>query len=101
MTLKDSLTLAEIAEVEMVAQQESVLDEVDAELYRARSKFAAFNSAHEGCGVLREEFEELWDEVKAKNGARDVAAMRKEAIQTAAMAIRFVIDVCDGGKGQA
>lgn len=95
------LTPAERADVRAVEQQEAVLDEVDQELYNARSIYGAFNSAHEGCGVLREEFEELWDEVRAKNGARDIAKMRHEAIQTAAMAIRFIIDVCDGGKGQA
>lgn len=52
-----------------------------------------FNSAHEGFAVLKEEVDELWDEVRTKD--RDFQQMRKEAIQVAAMAIRFVEEVCD------
>ena len=77
-----------------------VICDVLAELDAAQKKFPPFNSAHEGYGVLEEERDELWDEIKAKQGARDVAAMRKEAVQVAAMAIRFIIDVCDNQKGQ-
>ena len=71
----------------------SVADEVLGELQMATDKFGAFNSAHEGFAVLKEEVDELWDEVKCKH--RDVALMRREAIQVAAMAIRFIMDVCD------
>lgn len=67
-------------------------DEVTTELHRARSKFAPFNSAHEGYAVILEELDELWLEVKAN--PPDVAQMREEAIQVAAMAMRFVLDVC-------
>lgn len=86
-----------------------VFCDVLSELSSATTKFAPMNSAHEGWAVIAEEFDELWDEVKKKQaktrlhknlGGRDVQAMRKEAIQVAAMAIRFVIDVCDGGRGQ-
>jgi hypothetical protein len=67
------------------------------EFYRATSEFPAFHSAHEGYAVLKEEVDELWDEVKTKRvqfPELHRAAMRKEAIQVAAMAIRFVFDVC-------
>ncbi len=74
-----------------------VADEVMEELGRARSKFGRFNSAHEGYAVLREEVDELWDEVK-RNGDRK--AMRAEAIQVAAMAMRFVLDICDTRPGE-
>lgn len=59
------------------------------------------SSAHEAYGVLLEEVDELWDHVKTKQSKRDLDAMRKEAIQVAAMAIRFVVDVIDEGKGRA
>lgn len=72
----------------------AVHDEVLAELAKARAKFGRFNSAHEGFAVLDEEHDELWDEVKANHPDR-TARMRAEAIQVAAMAIRFVEDVCD------
>lgn len=57
-------------------------------------------SAHEGFSLLQEEIDELWDHVKVKQGGRDVAAMRKEAIQAAAMAIRFASDICHDEAGQ-
>lgn len=72
-----------------------VTTEVLHEVARAKSKFLPFNSAHEGYGVLLEEVDELWDEVKKNQRVRDKAQMRKEAIQVAAMAVRFVLDVCD------
>lgn len=65
------------------------------ELERAQAKFPAFNSGHEGYAVILEELDELWDEVKASKPGSDMTAMRKEAIQVAAMALRFVRDVCD------
>jgi NTP pyrophosphatase (non-canonical NTP hydrolase) len=55
-----------------------------------------FNSAHEGYAVILEELDELWDEVKKNGQTRDMQKMRDEAIQVAAMAMRFVIDVCGG-----
>lgn len=74
---------------------------VRTELTAAMSKFPPFNSAHEGHSVIREEFDvELWEHVVAKQGARDIDAMRKEAVQVAAMAVRFVIDICNSENGQ-
>jgi len=71
----------------------SIYAEVADELARARRKFpGAQNSPHEGWAVLREEVDELWDDVKG-NASRET--MRKEAIQIAAMAIRFIEDLCD------
>lgn len=64
---------------------------VKRELRLARAKFPAFNSGHEGHSVILEEFEELWDEVKA-NSSKEVQAL--EVKQVAAMAIRFLIDLC-------
>lgn len=75
-----------------------ILWDVEQELYRARVKFKRQNSAHEGYAVLLEEVDELWEEVKRKQVDRSTQAMRKEAIQVAAMAIRFVLDVCDREK---
>jgi hypothetical protein len=73
-----------------------VLEDVMDELLAASAKFGAFNSAHEGFAVLKEEVDELWEEVRAKQGGRNPDALRKEAIQVAAMACRFVVDVCEG-----
>lgn len=72
-----------------------VAAEVLQELERAREKNSAMNSPHEGWAVIREEEEELWDLVKAYPRRASIKDMRSEVIQIAAMAIRFVIDVCD------
>lgn len=65
------------------------------ELERASKLNGPFNSAHEGCAVIREEFEELWDEVKLKATHRSEEALIHEATQVAAMALRFLIDLTE------
>ncbi len=65
------------------------------ELQRARGKFPPFNSAHEGYAVILEELDELWEKVKQTKPGSDRRAMRGEAVQVAAMALRFIEDVCD------
>lgn len=65
------------------------------ELARAEDIYPPFHSAHEGYATLLEEVDELWDEVKKSPAKRDPVAMRKEAVQVAAMALRFIRDVCD------
>ena len=68
-----------------------IIDRVKLELVSARSKFPDFNSAHEGKAVIEEEMDELWQEVK--HG--EMRQAREEAIQVAAMAVRFVSDLAD------
>ena len=65
------------------------------ELVDATRANSSFHSAHEGISVIREEFEELWNEIKKKKNLRDPNLMKKEAVQVAAMAIRFIIDVIE------
>lgn len=72
-----------------------VVSDVKEELGRARRCFPAFHSAHEGFAVLKEEVDELWDEVKARPGGERTKLMREEAIQVAAMALRFIVDCCE------
>ena len=64
---------------------------VVAELESANDKFLLFNSAHEGYAVLKEEVDELWDEIKANKKPGSVLRQKEEAIQVAAMAIKFVM----------
>lgn len=76
-------------------QPEGCYADVQRELERATTKFPPFASAHEGYAILLEEVDELWEEVKKSPSNRDPKALRKEAVQVAAMAIRFIRDVCD------
>lgn len=69
-----------------------VLLEVWGEVQAARYKHAPMSSPHEGSSVIREEFEELWEHVREDTGRSPEA--RKEAVQLAAMAIRYVLDLC-------
>lgn len=72
----------------------AIVEEVEDELLSAIQKFPSFRSAHEGYAILKEEVDELWDEVK-NNKNDDPRRQRKEAIQVAAMAMRFVLDISD------
>lgn len=74
--------------------------EVCKEAERARELWPPFNSAHEGFAVLAEEFDELKAHVWKNQKKRDLKEMRKEAIQVAAMALRFATEVCDEDRGR-
>lgn len=69
--------------------------DVDRELTRAMERYPRLNSAHEAYAIILEELEELWQEIKVKQAHHNRTAMRKEAVQVAAMLTRFVIDVLE------
>ncbi len=72
----------------------TVIQLISAELHRARSIHHSIRSAHEGYAVILEELDELKEEVWKR--ARSKKKMRAEAVQVAAMAARFAVDVCGG-----
>jgi len=72
-----------------------VLFDIKEEYKKAILKFSPFHSAHEGLAVIWEEFEELKAEVWKNQKTRDIIAMKKEAQQVAAMAMRFMVDICE------
>jgi hypothetical protein len=72
---------------------EEVIDGLRNEVAEAMRKHRPMASAHEGHSVIREELHELWDHVRADTGTTPAA--RKEALQVAAMGIRYVMDLCD------
>jgi hypothetical protein len=80
------MRLQEITSPKLIFLLEAVLDE-----FAVAEEYGSFYSTHEGYAVMLEEFEELWDAIKAnKDGA-----MHLEAIQMAATVMRFLVDCCD------
>jgi hypothetical protein len=67
---------------------------VSRELEGALARYGPMRSPHEGYAVLLEEVDELWDEIKKNDKNRCKKKMLAEAKQVAAMAIRFMLDVC-------
>lgn len=84
----------------LAASLQDAADQAVEEAYNAAQQWPPMNSAHEAYAVLLEEVDELWDHVKTNQKRRDLAAMRAEAIQVAAMALRFVVDICDEERGR-
>lgn len=72
------------------------VEAIISEYVQASQRYSAFHSAHEGFAVLMEEMDELKAEVWKNDKQRDMRRMRKEAIQVGAMALRFILDCCDG-----
>jgi hypothetical protein len=92
--LRDELETELLAHagVEGGAEIEAIL----VELGKARAKHPkAFNSAHEGYAVAKEELEEAWDEIKRDN----LTAARKEVRQLGAMSLRFLLDLPEPNHG--
>ena len=73
------------------------ISEVCLEFARATQLHPPFHSAHEGYAVMLEEMDELKAEVWRRH--RDGPAMRAEAVQVAAMALQFLVDVCKENNG--
>lgn len=65
---------------------------VEEERQRAVGSFPPHRSRHESWAILKEEMDELWDEIKADASDERVLA---EAVQVAAMALRFITEVCN------
>jgi glutamyl-tRNA reductase len=68
------------------------LDDLDVELCEAFA-FGAYASSHEAFAVIKEELDELWEEIKKKEYERDPAALKDEAIQVAATALKYADQV--------
>ncbi len=61
---------------------------IEEELKKIKARYSKdYNSRHEGYAILKEEVDELWDEIKRNGSKRD---LQSEAVQVAAVAIRFI-----------
>ena len=76
----------------MTTPLQQILNEVGYEFIRATAKHGPHRSAHESYGVLCEEMDEFFDEVKKQTIEKDL--MRKELIHVASTAVRAIYDLC-------
>ena len=67
--------------------------EIAEEVERAERKHKPMNSPHAGYAVILEELDELWEHVRNDTGRG--AEARKEAIQVAAMGLRYALNLCE------
>ena len=74
-----------------MTKEEIALNEVISEYKQATQKFGSFASTHEGYAIILEEVDELWAEIKQNSNK---TTMRSEAVQIAAMGLRFMVDCC-------
>lgn len=59
-------------------------------------QFRPYNSDHEAYAVILEEVDELWEEVKKKKADRDQQKLYQEAIQIAATAYAYALQLWKG-----
>ena|SRR3990167_4210353 len=79
--------------LDQVRRDATAVIDAGAELQRARKLHVPFTNAHEGHGVIMEEFLKLQAIVFIHADERNPVAMRKGAIQLAAMALKFASDL--------
>lgn len=71
-------------------QQDAAIQLVIDELTTAMQNHGPMSSPHEGYAIIKEELDELWDDIK-NNQPPEV--LQAEAKQLAAMAVRFLIEL--------
>jgi len=74
------------------------LNDVQIELAVALGMYPTMHSLHEGYAVILEELDEAWEEIKKKQP--DLYKVRKEMIQVAAMAVRFIVELTPTPEGE-
>ncbi len=74
-----------------INKMNSMLEEIKIEYLSARTVKGEFNSLHEGYAIIKEEFDELWEEIKLKNPNQ--LNLQKEAVQVGAMVLAFLVEL--------
>ncbi len=72
--------------------REIAMNLISDETVRIQAIQNKYNSFHEASAVIREEYEELWDEIKMKY--HNVEKIRYEAVHLAATTLRLLIELC-------
>lgn len=69
------------------------------EYTRARAQYGTYASHHEAYAVLLEEVQECWDEVRKHDGPEDPAALYRELVQVAQVAMAWAVLLTPGDGG--
>jgi hypothetical protein len=72
---------------------ETLVDRIVESVTEMEQKFDSVSGAHEAYGLIAEELDEFWDEVKKKEKDRNVDLMVNELIDTAGMALRAALSL--------
>lgn len=78
------------AAIDETVEVSEITKEVLQETLSAMGKHKPMPTRHDAYGVIKEELDEFWDEVRERKP--DPAKMRRELIQVAAMAVRAIHD---------
>jgi hypothetical protein len=89
--LGSTIVVRNTVEIMREARVDFILAQIKREVMRAARKHPAMNSPHEGYAVILEELDELWEHVKSDTGKSVAAGF--EALQVAAMGVRYLNDV--------
>lgn len=74
----------------------AVLGAIATELHRSNTLYPSrFNSNHEAAAIIKEEFDEYWDEVKMCKGSKPNARSNAELTQLAAMCVKEILRFSD------
>lgn len=77
----------------------TLLQRTSGEMNRAMAKHGAYHSHHEAYGVMLEEVDEVWHEVKQQRP--HISELRAELIQVAAVALRWAEELCIKKEGES
>jgi NTP pyrophosphatase (non-canonical NTP hydrolase) len=71
----------------------SFVELVKRESLLARKKHGPVHSLHEGYGLLLEEIDELWEEIRKKPKNRNTKNLKNELVQIASLCLRMHDDL--------
>jgi hypothetical protein len=73
---------------------DEALKQIETEYLRAGDLFPDLHSNHEAYAVIKEEVDELWDEIKKTKSTKGNKLIQKELIQIGAMVVRYLENLC-------
>ncbi len=72
--------------------KEQVVEELFNEMKRGVMRYKSYKSLHEAYAVIKEELDELWEEIKKKPNQQSDEAILRESLHVAATALRLVLE---------